>query len=115
MSTNNHIDYVEFPMTDNAETKKFYSKVFGWKFTDWGPNYISFEGAGVDGGFNGFEDAEITSPGILPVLYADDLPSKLAEVESAGGKILKPIYEFPGGKRFHFQDPNGNELAVWSE
>ncbi|MEP3276247.1 MAG: VOC family protein [Stappiaceae bacterium] len=115
MSTNNHIDYIEFPMIDNAGTKNFYAQVFGWEFTDWGDTYISFAGAGIDGGFNGEDDATVVKPGILPVLYADDLAGKLKEVEAAGGTIIKPIYPFPGGRRFHFQDPNGIELAVWSE
>ncbi len=111
----NSINYIELPMKKSAETKKFYQQVFGWEFTDWGPDYISFSGANIDGGFNGLGEAKITSPGVLVVLYASDLDAKLEEVTHAGGKIVKPIYEFPGGKRFHFNDPNGNELAVWSE
>ena len=112
---NNSINYIEFPLVKNPETKRFYSQVFGWEFTDWGPNYLSFAGAGIDGGFNGVDKAQILAPGVLVVLYANDLPQKLEDVTAAGGKITKPIYEFPGGKRFHFLDPNGNELAVWSE
>ena len=76
---------------------------------------MSFAGAGVDGGFNGVDGAQIAAPGVLVALYADDLPQKLKEVEAAGGEVVKPIYSFPGGKRFHFLDPNGTELAVWSE
>ena len=110
----NSINYIEFPLVKNTETKKFYHQVFGWEFTDWGPNYISFSGANIDGGFNG-EDAEVSASGVLVVLYASDLDQKLADVKKAGGEISKPIFEFPGGKRFHFRDPNGNELAVWSE
>jgi len=109
----NSINYIELPMVKNAETKKFYGQVFGWEFTDWGPNYISFSGANIDGGFNG--DGEVSSSGVLVVLYANDLKQKSADVTQAGGEISKSIYEFPGGKRFHFRDPNGNELAVWSE
>ena len=112
---NNSINYIELPMIKNAETKNFYSKVFGWDFTDWGPDYISFSGANIDGGFNGLGEAQISPPGVLVVLYATDLDKKFEEVKNAGGEILKPTYEFPGGKRFHFLDPNGNELAVWSE
>ncbi len=111
----NSINYIELPMRKTAETKEFYARVFGWEFTDWGPNYVSFSGAGINGGFNGEDDASITTPGILVVLYASDLDKKLAEVVGAGGEITRPIYAFPGGKRFHFADPNGNELAVWSE
>jgi predicted enzyme related to lactoylglutathione lyase len=112
---NNSINYIELPMVNNAETKKFYKQVFGWEFTDWGPNYISFSGANIDGGFNGEGDVQISIPGVLVVLYASDLIQKLENVTKAGGKISKPVFEFPGGKRFHFLDPNGNELAVWSE
>lgn len=112
---NNSINYIEFPLIKNAETKQFYTEVFGWEFTDWGPNYVAISGAGIDGGFNGEDSARVSAPGVLVVLYADDLPQKQKEVEKAGGEIIKPIYEFPGGKRFHFLDPNGIELAVWSE
>ncbi|NQU58012.1 MAG: VOC family protein [Rhodospirillales bacterium] len=112
---NNAINYVEFPLLKNAETKLFYSQAFGWEFTDWGLNYLSFSGAGVNGGFNGEGGAGVTTPGVLVVLYASDLLEKYQEVESAGAEITKPIYGFPGGERFHFLDPNGNELAVWSE
>lgn len=111
------INYIEFPLVDNQATKAFYNSVFGWVFTDWGPDYLSFAGAGVEGGFNG---ADGTKPcgdgaGVLVVLYAADIEATLKTVEGAGGKITKPIFDFPGGKRFHFLDPNGNELAVWSE
>lgn len=112
---NNSINYIELPLQDNAATKQFYNQVFGWEFTDWGPNYISFSGANINGGFNGESGVQATAPGVLVVLYASDLEKKLEEVTNAGGKITQPIYEFPGGKRFHFQDPNGNELAIWSE
>jgi uncharacterized protein len=109
---NNSINYIELPMVKNAETKKFYHQAFGWEFTDWGPDYISFAGTNIDGGFNGMEDAEISNPGVLVVLYASDLDKKLEEVIQAGAKIIKPTYEFPGGRRFHFIDPNVNELAI---
>ena len=111
----NSINYIEFPLVRNEETKKFYHQVFGWEFTDWGPNYISFSGANIDGGFNGESDTKVSGSGVLVVLYASDLNQKLADVTKAGGEISKPIFEFPGGKRFHFRDPNGNQLAVWSE
>lgn len=114
-NTNNTINYIELPLLKNAQTKQFYTQVFGWQFTDWGADYMSFSGAGIDGGFNG-QDAVVATPaGALVVLYADDLVEKCRQVEAAGGQINKPIYDFPGGKRFHFLDPNGNELAVWSQ
>lgn len=116
MSPVNHtINYIELPMKDNDMTKRFYSSMFGWTFTDWGPDYISFSGAGIEGGFHGGEDTKITAPGVLVVLYADRLEATEAAIREAGGTIVKPIFSFPGGRRFHFHDPNGNELAVWSD
>ena len=109
------INYIELPMTKPTETKSFYSKLFGWAFTDWGPKYMSFDGAGIDGGFNGENDASVSSPGVLVVLYAQELEAMQQAVADAGAAIVNPIYDFPGGRRFHFEDPNGNELAVWSE
>lgn len=114
----NTINYIELPLKDAAATKKFYGDVFGWTFQDYGPSYIAFSGAeaNIDGGFNGVDDIPPTAnAGALVVLFSTDLPATLAAVEAAGGKILKPIFDFPGGKRFHFADPNGNELAVWAE
>jgi len=116
VNKNNTINYIELPMVKNAETKKFYHQAFEWEFTNWGPDYISFSGANIDGGFNGMGDEQISNPGILVVLYASDLDKKLEEVIQAGGEILKPIYEFPGGKRFHFLDPRwewiGNMVRI---
>lgn len=105
------IDYVEFPGPRIEETKAFYSSVFGWKFEDYGPDYTSFSDGRISGGFNG----ERTSPAkdILVVLLADDLPSMQQKIKAAGGQIVKDTFSFPGGSRFHFTDPNGNELAVW--
>jgi hypothetical protein len=106
------IDYVEFAGGDISSTKRFYEKAFGWKFTDYGPGYTSFEDGRLSGGF----DAD-TKParGALVIIYADDLEDAQRRVELAGGRIVKPIFEFPGGRRFHFADPAGNELAVWSD
>lgn len=112
---NDTINYIEFPMLDVVKTKKFYSEAFGWKFTDWGESYISFDGAGVAGGFNGLGEVKPEKPGVLVVLYANNLEKKCEVVMAAGGKIKQAIYSFPGGRRFHFADPNGNELAVWSD
>jgi len=113
------VDYIEFPATDIEATKRFYQQVFGWKFQDYGPDYTSFLDGRLAGGFN--KDAHPASSsggktnGPLIVIYAASLEEICAEVKSAGGKIVKEIFGFPGGRRFHFTDPNGNELAVWSE
>jgi hypothetical protein len=115
---NNHkINYVEFVSSDVQRSKKFYSTVFGWSFEDWGPDYISFSAnspasAGIDGGFRK-GDAQTGTP--LVVLYATDLAATEQAIVAAGGRITVPTFEFPGGRRFHFNDGAGNELAVWSE
>jgi len=107
------IDYIEMAATDIDATKRFYSEVFGWRFTDYGPDYTSFEDGRLTGGFY---EAESTRRGtVLIVLFALDLEAMEERVRAAGGKIAKPIFEFPGGRRFHFVDPSGNELAVWSD
>lgn len=112
-SNDGRIDYIEFPGTDIAKTKAFYSQAFGWKFTDYGPDYTSFEDGRLAGGFN--KELPVAHGGVLVVLYASDLAATEAKVRAAGGKIVKDAFAFPGGRRFHFADPNGNELAVWSE
>lgn len=110
---NNHkINYIEFVSTDIERTKRFYSTVFGWGFQDWGPGYVSFSGAGVDGGFRSGEAQEA---GPLVILYAADLAATEQAVIAAGGRITVPVFAFPGGRRFHFADGVGNVLAVWSE
>lgn len=106
------IDYIEFRVRDIAATKAFYGSVFGWTFTDYGPGYCEFQDGRLTGGFT--TQGEPQSGGPLVVLYGDDLPALSAKVVSAGGKIAKPTFDFPGGQRFHFLDPNGYELAVWS-
>lgn len=109
----NQIDYIELPASDLPRTKEFYSTVFGWKFEDYGPDYTSFVDGRLSGGFT--NDRPAPASGLLLVIYASDLAATEAKVEAAGGKIAKEIFSFPGGRRFHFLDPNGNELAVWSE
>jgi predicted enzyme related to lactoylglutathione lyase len=104
------IDYVELPGGNLAETKNFYAKAFGWEFTDYGSSYAAFD-EGLDGGL----DADTTATKPLVILFADDLEAALVKVTGNGGKITVPIFEFPGGRRFHFQDPAGNEMAVWTE
>ena len=105
------IDYIEFGTTDIPATKRFYEQVFGWKFTDYGPDYTSFEDGRLTGGFR-----SDVAPGRCPliVLYAADLDETRRRVEAAGGKPFND-HSFPGGRRFHFTDAGGNELAVWSE
>lgn len=112
-STNNHIDYIEFKSIDIEQTKAFYSEVFDWKFTDYGPTYVSFENSGLYGGFE-LTDKPIIN-GVLVVLYHTDLTILMKQILEAGGQISKDIFSFPGGSRFHFLDPSGNELAVWSD
>lgn len=112
MREDGKVDYVELPGVDLAATKRFYEAAFGWAFTDYGPSYAAFS-EGLDGGFDA--DVAEQSPKPLVVLYAHDLEAMLTKVTDAGATVLKPIYSFPGGRRFHFRDPSGNELAVWSE
>ncbi len=109
----NQIDYVEIPAADMARTKAFYSEALGWKFEDYGPDYSSFFDGRLAGGFT--LDRPAPSRGLLLVIFASDLPAAQKKIESAGGAIVKEIFAFPGGRRFHFEDPNGNELAVWSD
>jgi predicted enzyme related to lactoylglutathione lyase len=110
MREDGKIDYVEFPARDLAAAKAFYGAAFGWTFTDYGPGYAAFN-EGLDGGFQTEDGPQ--KP--LVILYARDLEAMEAKVRAAGGTISKPIFSFPGGRRFHFTDPAGNELAVWSE
>jgi predicted enzyme related to lactoylglutathione lyase len=112
-SNEGRVDYIEFPATDIAKTKAFYAGVFGWKFTDYGPDYTSFEDGRLAGGF--WKKDAVTAGGPLVVLYAADLAATQAKVAAADGAIVKEIFPFPGGRRFHFADPSGNELAVWSD
>jgi predicted enzyme related to lactoylglutathione lyase len=112
MREDGKIDYVELPGSDLVALKRFYAGAFGWSFTDYGPTYAAFA-EGLDGGFDA--DAANQPPKPLVVLYAHDLEAMEAKVRAAGGAVVKPIFSFPGGRRFHFTDPSGNELAVWSE
>jgi uncharacterized protein len=110
---NGRIDYIEFPATDVAKTKAFYQQVFGWKFTDYGPDYTSFEDGRIAGGFS--NEGKVAQGGPLVVIYASDLAATEKKVRDAGGAMVKDAFPFPGGRRFHFSDPSGNVLAVWSE
>ncbi len=119
-SAGNHhkIDYIEFAATDVARAKKFYASVFGWRFTDYGPDYSSFDAAsaGVNGGFRTCRpDEKAGEAAPLVVLYSANLKATEAAIVGGGGTIVVPTFEFPGGRRFHFADGVGNLLAVWSE
>jgi predicted enzyme related to lactoylglutathione lyase len=117
MSTSDNnlrIDYIEFATRDVAAAKKFYAAAFGWTFTDYGPDYTSFGDGRLNGGFFAAPDApQKTNP--MVVIFASKLEDAEARVKKAGGKITKPSFEFPGGRRFQFTDPTGLELAVWSD
>ena len=111
--TGARIDYVELPSATAHElTRAFYAKAFGWSFTDYGPDYAATTNGTTDVGLNGQPDEALAAP--LPVVRVDDLDAARDAVVKAGGTIAKPIFAFPGGRRFHFIDPAGSELAVWS-
>ncbi len=111
MPADGSLDYIEIPVSDMAATKQFYASVFGWAFTDYGPDYAAFEVDGRNGGFNA-ERKVVKEGGPLIVLYANDLDAMEARVKKAGAEIILH-HEFPGGRRFHFRDPSGNEVAIW--
>jgi hypothetical protein len=106
------IQYIEFLSKDLPRIKQFYQDAFQWKFTDYGPEYAAFEGEYVDGGFT---HGEPVKGSVLVILYSGKLEQTLDKVRRAGGTIAKEIFSFPGGRRFHFIDPDGNELSVWSD
>jgi uncharacterized protein len=108
------IDYIEITVTDLDAAKAFYSTAFGWSLVDYGPDYAGIQAAGKEmGGLR--RDSEVRAGGPLVILYSEDLERSVDAVTAAGGTVVKPIYAFPGGRRFHFADPAGNELAVWSD
>lgn len=107
------IDYVEFPAGDIGKTKAFYESVFGWSFQDYGEDYTSFADGRLAGGLRRSEDPAAEAP--LVVIYAVDLEAAEAAVRAHGGEVTVEAFSFPGGRRFHFRDPSGNELAVWSD
>jgi predicted enzyme related to lactoylglutathione lyase len=108
------IDYVELPSATAHElTRAFYAKAFGWTFTDYGPSYSATSNGTTDVGLQGDPSGALSAP--LPVVRVDDLEAAFDAVSNAGGTIARPIFSFPGGRRFHFVDPGGSELAVWSE
>lgn len=116
MNEHEKINYVEFPAKNIKATKDFFTAVFGWSFTDYGPDYTAFSNAGLEGGFFKSDLYASTKKGsALIVFYSKNLEQTQAKIETAGGSIIKAIFAFPGGRRFHFTDPNGNEYAVWSD
>ena len=116
MSNHEKIDYVEFPCRNLAAAKLFFSDVFGWQFQDYGPEYSAFSGAGLDGGFFLSDRPALTANGsALVVFYSTNLEETELKITDNGGKIIRPIFSFPGGRRFHFTDPSGNEFSVWSD
>lgn len=113
MHRHHAIDYIEFTVHDIVAAKEFYTVAFGWRFTDYGPEYAGIQGPeGEVGGLR--QDAEIPRGGPLVVLYSADLAASLEAVRSAGAQVVREPFSFPGGRRFHFLDPSGNELAVWA-
>ncbi|MEH6444614.1 MAG: VOC family protein [Oceanospirillaceae bacterium] len=116
MSEHHKINYVEIPAKDLHVTKQFFTRVFDWQFTDYGPQYCSIDNASLDGGFYLSEQVATTARGsVLVVLYSDDLEQTMTAIVANGGLISRAIFLFPGGSRFHFNDPSGNEFAVWKK
>ena len=116
MKRHEKINYVEFHASDMEATKRFFGDVFGWTFEDYGPDYIAFSEQGLDGGFFLSDKSSSAAEGAaLIVFYSENLEETLSKIEPAGGEIVKLIFAFPGGRRFHFTDPSGNEFGVWAE
>jgi len=116
MNNNEKINYLEFPARDIEKTKAFFTKAFNWSFTDFGPDYTAFNNEGINGGFFKSDLSCSTSNGsVLTVFYSTDIYATQSKIEKSGGVIIKSVYSFPGGRRFHFTDPNDNEYAVWSD
>lgn len=116
MQTDQKIDYLELPAADIPTVQAFYETAFDWKFTSYGDEYVAFNDGTIDGGFYKSNLHSRTESGAaLIILYANDLEATLDKVVSSGGKVVKEIFAFPGGRRFQFLDPNGNELGVWSD
>ncbi len=116
MKEHEKINYVEFPAKNIEAAKTFFKSAFGWDFVDYGPEYSAFSNEGLDGGFYKSDlSVSIENGSALVVFYSKALENTQSKIENAGGTIIKPIFPFPGGRRFHFGDPNGNEYAVWSD
>ena len=116
MHSHEKINYVELPAKDIAATKKFFTSVFNWSFEDFGPDYVAFSNAGLDGGFYKADMvSSVASGSALVVFYSKELEVTADKIKKAGGVIVEDIFSFPGGRRFHFTEPSGNEFAVWSD
>ena len=113
MSAENQIDYVEIPVTDLNRAREFFSSMFGWSFEEWGDEYMSFNDGRLDGGFR-LANEPAPSSGVLLVFYSENLERDVDRVKALGATISQEIFAFPGGRRFHFIDPVGNEFAIWS-
>jgi len=116
MNEHEKINYVEFPASDIEATKSFFKEVFGWSFEDFGPDYTAFSNEGLDGGFYNSDLSASTEIGTaLIIFYSQELEITESKIINASGKIIRPTFSFPGGRRFHFTEPSGNEFAVWSD
>lgn len=113
MSAENQIDYVEIPVTDLNQARDFFTSMFGWTFQEWGDDYMSFNDGRLDGGFRRSTEPA-ASTGVLLIFYSDNLERDVGRVKELGAQISQEIFAFPGGRRFHFIDPVGNEYAIWS-
>lgn len=110
------INYIEFGVSNIEQAKAFYNQVFNWQYVDYGSEYVAFKNAGIDGGFFLCDvPNEAIQSGILIVFYSSELEQTLSKIIESGGQVVKPVFTFPGGRRFHFLDPFGNEFAVWSD
>ncbi|VAW75080.1 Glyoxalase family protein [hydrothermal vent metagenome] len=116
MNEHEKVNYVELPAKNLQATTKFFGQVFGWSFQEFGPEYSAFSNQGIDGGFFKSDLSSSTSNGAaLIVFYSINLEGTQEKIKQANGIIVKPIFAFPGGRRFHFTEPSGNEFAVWSD
>jgi predicted enzyme related to lactoylglutathione lyase len=107
------VDYLEIPVTDLDTTRTFFEGLFGWEFQEWGPDYYSFNDGRLDGGLRRSEQPA-PATGVLLVFYSRDLERDFERVQELGARISQEIFEFPGGRRFHFVEPAGTEFAMWA-
>lgn len=114
LSSENRIDYVEIPVTDLKKARDFFSKLFGWTFTEWGDDYMSFNDGRLEGGFRRSSEPAPAS-GVLVVFYSENIERDIDRVQDLGATLSQPVFSFPGGRRFHFVDPTGTEYAIWSD